>query len=242
MTGGTKLGWLGVSSLWVYRVLTWGLLAVVLALAAAVITLRYWILPNVESYREDIARVVSERARQKVTIERIDANWEGLRPQLKLENLTVHDAAGRPSFRLSRMDLTLSWLSLATLDLRFHAIDIHRPTLHVRRDARGSVSIAGVELSGGEGDSGFADWLLRQRHIEVLDATLVWTDDHRRAPPLELSSVFLNVRSSGSRHRFGLRAVPPRELAAAVDLRGELAGATVKSLAEWNGRLYLQLD
>ena len=242
MTGGTKLGWLGISSLWVYRVLTWGLLAVVLALAAVVITLRYWILPNVESYREDIARVVSERARQKVTIERIDANWEGLRPQLKLENLTVHDAAGRPSFRLSRMDLTLSWLSLGVLDLRFHAIDIHRPTLHVRRDARGAVSIAGVELSGGEGDSGFADWLLRQRQIEVLDATLVWTDDHRRAPPLELNNVFVNVRSSGSRHRFGLRAVPPRELAAAVDLRGELAGATVKSLADWNGRLYLQLD
>ena len=242
MTSGTKLGWLGVSSLWVYRVLTWGLLAVVFVLAAAVIALRYWILPNVESYRDDIARVVSERARQKVTIDRIDANWEGLRPQLKLENLTVHDAAGRPSFRLSRMDLTLSWLSLAMLDLRFHAIDIHRPTLHIRRDARGAVSIAGVELSGGEGDSGFADWLLRQRDIEVLDATLVWTDDHRRAPPLELSSVFLNVQSSGSRHRFGLRALPPRELAAAVDLRGELAGATVKSLADWNGRLYLQLD
>ena len=242
MTDGTKLGWLGVSSLWVYRLLTWGLLAVALALASTVIALRYWILPNIESYREDIARVVSERARQKVTIEKIAANWEGLRPQLKLENLTVHDAAGRPSFRLARMDLTLSWLSFAMLELRFHALDIHRPTLHVRRDGRGALAIAGVEVSGGEGDSGFADWLLRQRAIEVHDATLVWTDDHRRAPPLELRNVFLIVRSSGGRHRFGLRAAPPAKLAAAVDVRGELAGATVKSLADWNGRLYLQLD
>jgi uncharacterized protein (TIGR02099 family) len=242
VTVADKLGWLGSSTLWVYRTLTWGLLAAGVLLGATVIALRYWILPNIESYREDIARVVSERARQKVTIERIDANWEGLRPQLKLENLTVHDAAGRPSFRLARTDLTLSWLSVATLELRFHAIDIHRPTLHVRRDPRGAVTIAGIEVSGGEGDSGFADWLLRQRRIEVLDATLVWTDEHRKAPPLELKHVFLNVQSRGGRHRFGLRATPPRDLAAPVDVRGELAGATVTSLADWNGRLFLQLD
>lgn len=242
MTTAGKLGWLGSSTLWAYRMLTWTLLAVGFALAATVIALRYWILPNIESYREDIARAVSERARQKVTIERIGANWEGLRPQLQLENLTVHDAAGRPSFRLARTDLTLSWLSVAMLELRFHAIDIRRPTLHVRRDARGSVTIAGVEISGGEGDSGFADWLLRQRHIEILDATIVWTDEQRQARPLELKNFYLNVQSGGGRHRFGLRATPPPELAAPVDVRGELAGATVTSLADWNGRLFLQLD
>jgi uncharacterized protein (TIGR02099 family) len=242
VAAGTKRGWLGVSSLWVYRILTWGLLAVAFVLAAGVIALRYWILPNIESYRGDIERIVSERARQKVTIERIGANWEGLRPQLKLENLTVHDSAGRPAFRLSRTDLTLSWLSVPMLELRFHALDIHQPTLHVRRSERGAVTIAGVEVSGDEGDGGFADWLLRQRDIEVHDATLVWSDEQRRAPPLELKNVFLRVQSRGSRHRFGLRAAPPAELAAPVDVRGDLTGATVRSLAEWNGRLFLQLD
>lgn len=241
MAVGTKLGWLSVGSLWVYRVLTWGLLAAAFVLAAVVIALRYWILPNIESYREDIARIVSERARQKVTIESIRADWDGLRPQLRLENLVVHDAAGRPSFRLSRLDQTLSWLSVAMLELRFHALDIYSPTLHLRRDARGAISIAGVEL-GGEGDSGFADWLLRQRDIEVHDATLVWSDDYRRAPPLELRNVFLHVQSRGGRHRFGLRAAPPPGLAAPVDVRGDLSGATVRALSEWNGRLYLKLD
>ena len=144
MTAADKLGWLGISSLWVYRVLTWGVLAVGIAFAAAVIALRYWILPDIESYRDDIARFVSQRAKQKVTIEKISANWDGLRPQLKLENVTVHDAAGRPAFRLLRMDQTLSWLSLPMLELRFYALDIHQPTLNIRRDVNGVISIAGV--------------------------------------------------------------------------------------------------
>ena len=237
-----KLRWLGVSSLWVYRVVTWTLLVVALAFAAAVISLRYWILPNIERYREDIARIVSERAGQKVTIEKVAASWEGLRPHLKLENVTVYDASGRPAFRLGRMSQTLSWLSVPMLEPRFHALDIDRPTLSIRRDERGVISIAGVELSASGGDSGFADWLLRQRDIEVRDATLIWTDALRGAPPLELRRVSLQVYTRGNRHRFGLRAVPPAALAAPIDVRGDLSGESVKSLADWKGRLFLQLD
>lgn len=237
-----KLGWLGVSSLWVYRAVTWTLLLAGLAFAATVIALRYWILPNIERYREDIARIVSQRSGQKVTIEKVAANWDGLRPHLKLENVTVYDASGQPAFKLARMDQTLSWLSIPMLEPRFHALDIERPTLSIRRDERGVISIAGVELSGAGGDSGFADWLLRQRDIEVRDATLIWTDARRGAPPLELKQVSLQVYTRGSRHRFGLRAVPPAGLASPIDVRGDLSGDTVKSLADWKGRLFLQLD
>ena len=205
-----KRRWLGTGSLWIYRVLTWSVLAAGLAFAGIVLALRYWVLPDIESYREDIARIVSERAQQKVTIGAIHASWDGMRPQLVLERVTVHDAAGRPALELSRIDNTLSWLSLPALELRFYALDIYRPTLNIRRDARDVVSIAGVELGDGGGGNGFADWLLRQRDIEIHDATIVWNDERRAAPQLELKSVFLHVVNSGGRHRFGLRATPPK--------------------------------
>ena len=238
-----RFRWLGVGSLWVYRILTWSVLAVGLAFAGIVIALRYWVLPNVESYRDDIARIVSERARQKVTIGAIHARWDGLRPQLMLERVTVHDAAGRPALELSRIDNTLSWLSLPALELRFHALDIYRPTLNIRRDARGVLSIAGIDVAEGNGGgNGFADWLLRQRNIEIHDATIIWNDELRAAPQLELKSVFLQLVKSGSRHRFGLRATPPKELAAPLDVRGDLRGGTVAALAGWNGKLFVQLD
>ena len=237
-----RLRWLGVSSLWVYRVLTWSVLAVGLAFAGIVLALRYWVLPNVENYRDDIARIVSERARQKVTIGAIHAHWDGLRPQLVLERVTVHDTAGRPALELSRIDNTLSWLSLLALEPRFHAVDIYRPTLSIRRDARDVVSIAGVELADGGGGNGFADWLLRQRTIAIHDATILWNDERRAAPQLELKSVFLHLVNSGGRHRFGLRATPPKELAAPLDVRGDLRGGTVAALTGWNGKLFVQLD
>jgi uncharacterized protein (TIGR02099 family) len=237
-----RLRWLGVSSLWVYRVLTWSVLVAGLAFAAAVIALRYWILPGIGSYREDIVRIVSERVGQKVDIGRIDADWDGLRPQLRLENVTVHDAAGRPAFTLARMDQTVSWRSLATLELRFHALNIHGPTLTIRRDPRGVVSIAGIALEGAAQDSGFADWLLRQRDIEVTNATVVWNDELRGAPLLELRDVSLQMYSRGSRHRFGLRATPPPGLASPLDIRGDVRGTSIASLAQWSGRLYLRIE
>ncbi|HUF81196.1 MAG TPA: DUF3971 domain-containing protein, partial [Burkholderiales bacterium] len=242
MAAADKPRWLDAGSLWIYRVLTGFLLAAGLAFAAIVISLRYWILPNIEDYRDDIARIVSARAGQKVTVEKLQANWEGLRPHLKLQNITVYDAAGQPAFRLARMDQTLSWLSLLLLELRFHALEIHGPALHVRRDARGVISLAGVELGREAGESGFADWLLRQRDIIVRDATIIWSDAQRQAPPLELKHVFLQVYSRGGRHRFGLQATPPPELAAPLDVRGDLRGETIQSITDWKGDLFLQLD
>jgi uncharacterized protein (TIGR02099 family) len=234
--------WFSISSLWAYRVLTWGVLAAGLAFAALVLALRYWILPNVATYREDIARIVSESARQKVTIGKIQGSWDGLRPQLVLERITVFDAAGRPALELERIDNTLSWLSLPALELRFHALDIYRPMLTIRRDERGIIAVGGIELAGGGSGGGFADWLLRQRDVEVRDATIVWNDEQRGAPPLTLKNVSLQLFNRGDRHQFGLRATPPRELAAPLDVRGDLSGDSLTALGEWNGKLFLQLD
>src|SRR5262245_2550038 len=244
MTLPERFGWLRISSLWAYRILTAFVLAIGLAFAGMVLGLRYWILPKVESYREDIARIVSERARQKVTIGSISAGWDGLRPQLVLEQVTVYDTAGRPALELARIDNTLSWTSVLARELRFYALDIYRPTLNIRRDERGTVSIGGIEVAAGEGGGGggFAEWLLRQRDVEIHDATIIWNDEQRKAPRLELKNVSLQLFNRSGRHRFGVRATPPRGLAAPLDLRGDVTGESLKSLNDWNGELFLQLD
>jgi uncharacterized protein (TIGR02099 family) len=237
-----RLRWLGISSLWAYRVLTWVVLVAGLSFAAVVLGLRYWVLPNIENYRHDIARVLSERSRLKITIERVHANWDGLRPQLRLENVTVYDKSGTPALDLKRIDNTLSWLTLLTFELRFHSVDIYQPTLSVFRDADGVISIAGIALAQDKDGGSSADWVLKQRDIEVHDATIVWTDELRRASPLQLKSVSFQLYNRGKRHRFGLRATPPAQLAAPLDVRGDLTGESVKVLSDWNGRLFVQLD
>lgn len=243
MTAAAALRWLKKSSVWTYRTLVWALLAVAFVTGAVVLGLRYWLLPNIDHFRDDIARVVSNASRQHISIGKISGNWDGLRPRLVLENVTVYDRSDRPALEFSRVDSTLSWRSLAIMRVSFHALDIYKPVLDVRRDPQGGIWVAGIELdqSAGEG-GGFADWLLEQPDIEVHDAGLVWTDELRGAPPLALKHVNLQLVNRGRRHRFGLQAEAPSEIARGLDIRGDLRGRRVDALSEWNGRLFLQLD
>jgi uncharacterized protein (TIGR02099 family) len=231
------------SSVWTWRALAWSVVAAALASAFFVLGLRYWFLPNIEAYREDIAQAVSRAANLRITIGSISADWDGIRPHLKLGDVTVYDEAGRRALDLSHVESTLSWRSLATRTLHFHALDIYRPHLEVRRDAQGVYSVAGIRLKTEDRTrGGFTEWLLQQRDVEVHDAAVVWTDELRGAPALTLSGVALQLVNRGDRHRFGMRAVPPAALASPLDVRGDVRGESLQVLSEWNGALFLQLD
>ena len=232
------------SSLWIYRLLTWSVLAIGFLFAATILALRYWILPDIAAYRDDIAQVLSRGAQQRITIGGISANWDGLRPQLALARVVVHDAAGRPALELPRVDATLSWRSAARLQINFHALDVYQPVLTVRRDTSGGITVAGIALSLDEqGANGFSQWLLSQRDIEIHDARLVWNDEMRAAPTLALDKLQLRIVNNGDRHRVGLRAVPPAALASPLDVRADLKGGDFQSLAEaLTGQLFLQVD
>ena len=237
--------WRGVriSSIWTSRALAWTAVAVALACALVVLSLRYWVLPNIESYREDIAAAVSRAAKVRITIGKISADWEGIRPHLVLEDIRVFDNAGRPALGLERVESTVAWRSLAALNLHFHSLDIYQPALDVRRNAKGVVSIAGIELQTEDQQrGGFSVWLLEQPDIEVHNAMVTWTDELRLAPPLELAGVYLQMLNSGRRHRFGLRAVPPKALAGPVDVRADLRGDRADLMSSWAGKLFVELD
>ena len=115
MTAAAALRWLKKSTLWTYRTLVWAMLAAIFAVGAVVLGLRYWVLPNIDHFRDDIARAVSNASRQHISIGKISGNWDGLRPRLVLENVMVYDRADRPALELTRVDSTLSWRSLAIM-------------------------------------------------------------------------------------------------------------------------------
>lgn len=236
------LRWVRQSSVFTSRALLWSVLGAALVCAFFILALRYWFLPNIETYRDDIAAAVSRAANAHITIGRISGEWQGIRPYLKLEDVAVYDQAGALALELKRVDSTLAWRSLASLRLHFHALDIYGPALEVRRDTSGVFSVAGIAVEADRAQSGFTDWLLEQPDVEVHDATVVWNDELRQAPRLELSGVDVQLLNRGSRHRFGLRATPPASLAAPIDLRGDVRGKSLAVLSEWNGRLFLQLD
>jgi uncharacterized protein (TIGR02099 family) len=218
------------------------LLLALFVCSATVLSLRYWVLPNIESYRTDIATAITGAAGQRVTIAGIVADWEGLRPHLVLRDVQVYDQRGRQALILNQVEATLSWWSLLVGELRLDALEIAHPGLAVRRDVSGLVYVAGIAVNRTDQESTFPDWVLKQGRIEIRDATVLWQDELRGAPPLVLSKLNLRIENHGKRHNFGLQAVPPAELAKPIDLRGELKGATVRDLSDWQGKLYGRLD
>ncbi|MBZ0304970.1 MAG: TIGR02099 family protein, partial [Anaerolineae bacterium] len=131
---------------WSYRIAIAALFLAGLAFAATVVALRYWILPNIGQYREDIAASITRAAGQRVAIGAIDANWERLRPHLALREVQVYDRQGRPALVLQNVDGTLSWWTLLVGEVRLHSLEISDPVLSIRRDAEGRLFIAGIEL------------------------------------------------------------------------------------------------
>ncbi|MDR2874581.1 MAG: TIGR02099 family protein [Methylobacillus sp.] len=229
-----------------YRFCTWLLWSVIIVVAVTVLALRWFVLPNVHNYKDDIARNVSEAVGQNVTIGDIKAGWDGMRPYLDLHGIVVHDAENRPALTLDHIEASLSWLSIPLLEPRLASLTIHEPRLTVRRDEAGAIYVAGIPMSGPSKPQ-FPNWLLRQSQIDVINASVIWEDDLKKTSPLSLDKLNLQVQSPAweglyGRHRFGLTAQPSAGSSQPIDLRGDLIGRDVAQPENWSGTIYARLE
>ena len=197
-----------------YRVLTWVVLIAGLAFAVFMLGVRYYVLPDIDRYRSWIEAGATRAAGQRVTIAHASGAWAGYRPSLKLDGVVVFDRESRPALELGHVEAVLAWRSILLGEVRLHTLVIDRPDLTIRHDAEGVVTVAGFPINTGGPGSGFTDWLLAQEEVQVRSASLTWIDEARGAPPLTLSEVDLHLQSLLWRHRFGIRIVPPAEMAA----------------------------
>src|SRR5689334_2994734 len=225
--------------LWrILEVIAW---ATFFSVAAAVLVLRYGLLPQAERLRPEIVARVAATVGRPVTIGRIEAEWFGLRPQINLSDVRIFDAEGREALVLPSVENILSWRSLAHGRLRLHALRIDGPKLAMRRDASGTFYVAGIKLAVGQGDTSFSDWLLGQETIEIRNAEVEWRDEKRAAPILKLADINVRLTSEGERHALGLDARPPEALGAKLEIRANLTGRTIGETSGWSGQLYTEL-
>jgi len=210
-------------------------------LAAAVLVLRYAVLPHIERLRPEIVERVSAIVGQRVTIGGIEAQWLGFRPQVNLTDVRIYDAEGREALTLPSVENILSWRSLAHGTLSLHALRIVGPRLVVRRDAAGALYVAGIKLVATPGEPGLSDWLADQRDIEVRGAEIEWRDEQRAAPPLVLSSLNMHLSNRGEQHHLGFTARLPESLGTSVALRIEFSARDIDELHGWNGKAYMEV-
>lgn len=225
----------------VWRIALYAGLTIYFAFGIAVLVLRYAILPNIDSYRGDLERLVGASLGLKVSVRAIDADWQGLRPRLSLHGVRIFDQAGRPALGFEQVRAVVAWASLPLLSPRLEWLEIEAPVLAMRRDPDGSVYVAGIRVGSAGDSSDMSAWLLSQRRIVVRNASVQWLDLQRGAPLLELQRVNLRLENFLSHHRFGLTAEPPQALAARLDVRGDFRGRSRDALAKWKGEAYADL-
>ena len=241
----SNLSWLAVAAL--PRAAVRRAFRVLLVLGALfcvlLLTLRFLIFPELENYRPQISAVLARQIGDPVDIDSLAGGWDGWNPRLDIVNLRVVDrASGAPLLTLPAVHLTVAWTSLLYVELRFKEAVFDRPQLDVRRDAQGILHVAGLTFNPTGAEPAPADWLLRQRRIVIHDGAVTWRDELRNAPTLELTRVEFRMENRFGRHRFGLTGAPPPEIAAPLDVRGDISG---HSFADWrasSGRLYARLD
>lgn len=230
------------SLFWFYRITLIALWASIFIFATSILTLRYLVLPNIQDYKPTIEQRISKAAGQKITIDRIEASWNGLDPHLSLYDVVVHDQRDRPALTLNHVEASLSWLSIPLIEPRLSSLVIYEPELTVRREPNGTLYVAGIPM-GGPARPAFPNWLLRQSQIDVVNATVLWQDDLRQAPPLTLNNLQLRIISPAwesllGHHRFGLQATPSAGSSEPIDIRGNVYGKDVGKISQWRGTLY----
>jgi len=73
------------------EVLAWGTFFL---FAALVLALRFWVLPDIERYREHIVGAMSRSLGLPVRVGALEAGWLGMRPQIALTDVRIFDAQG----------------------------------------------------------------------------------------------------------------------------------------------------
>ncbi len=216
--------------------------ALLVVIALLMIALRYWFLPNIGLYHDRITTSISSAIGSHVTIGKIEADWQGWHPYLAFTDVRILDQHGQPALVLPTISNSVSWTSLLRGELRLASLEIDKPELLIHRNPQGKIYLGGVELAQQGDNNDISDWLLHQPDMRVKDAYIVWWDEQRGAPPLVLTDVDLHIRNLFNRHRFALHAVPPAELTAPIDIRGDFRGASFDQLQQWHGQLFLKFD
>ena len=217
-------------------------LVLIFASVGALLSLRYWLLPHIEQYHDQVTYAVSQALGHPVSIGKIEGDWEGVHPHLLLINVRILDQQGQPALMLEKVESEVSWTSLFAGEVRLYSLELDQPDLFIKRDAAGQIFVAGMLLTGSSSKGGSANWLLNQSRIVVRDARITWQDEQRAAPPLVFNEVNLLIDNGWFSHRFALRAVPPEELASTIDVRGEFHSGSFTNPTAWKGQLYTRLD
>ena len=224
----------------------WVLVAVYIPLCMMLLGVKWLLLPWVDQYRPWVEQTLSSEIGRPVQIDRLEAHWKGLTPQLQVSNFRVLQPDGQVGFSSARIRMDWSVLGLLALNPNLSNLEVDRPVLQVERKANGQVQVAGflVQPEGDE-DKGVWRWLLKQKRVLVQHTAVRWVDHMGLLPLATLERGELEMRNAFGRHRAGLHfysdAVGQAPVQLKVDFKTPLLAVSKGRWRNWKGSAFVDV-
>lgn len=222
-----------------------GLLILYVFVMIVVLGFRYWFIPNIDQWRQPISSILSNITQSDISIGTIQAQWEGLYPELVLQNVSVGQPHNPHALHIPYIATRLQLESLLKGEVVFSYLRIDGLRLSLRRDSQQRFHIAGQTLESGSSsnfeDSGFLHWLAQQKQIELENAILNWHDQWRDQPPITLTRVQGMLLPQDQRLHYKITAQPPDGLGQRIRLQGALDREQLEH-DQLSGTMYVHLQ
>jgi uncharacterized protein (TIGR02099 family) len=222
----------------------WYSLAVVLVLAALLMTVARIILPHADEYRADVEQVISQRVGLPVTVGTMTATWRGFTPYLVLTDINLLDAQqGESLLHFGSASIGLDmWRSMRSGQIVLANLTVRELRLYLTRYQDGHLEVHGFTPATGEagaaGSREIANWLFGQPDIGIEDSELVWTDQAAGHEQLRFSNVRLRLRNDQQRHQVEGQVWLPEDFGRSVRVAVDIEGDMLRP-RDWAGSLFV---
>jgi len=228
------------------RCLCWLALGIYFAAGFSYLGLRYWVIPNIDTWRPAITRQIAARLDVQLTMGRITLDWQRPDPVFVLQAVALHDDNGQRVLHLPRVAGRLAWRGLWRGKLWFQELELNGLELALHRDAQQRIRVLtqtfdvsqALDAEGAEPAATtrppaiglghpFMRWLSQQKRVVLRDARLTWTDVSRmdkdgKALALDqVMMVWLHDADNPQRWQLGLQGQPDIAGGGPFQLTGE---------------------
>ena len=126
-----------------FRVTGWVLFFAYMILAASLLLVRLWVMPDIEKFFPKLEAYLEEQTGTDISVASIKADWDFLRPRITLNKVTFAQPGQRASLTLPQVQATFSYLSFFELKPILARLIIVNPDLHIERQQEHVFNIAG---------------------------------------------------------------------------------------------------
>ena len=132
-----------------------------------------FILPNLSQHRDLAESALSDLLQAQVRISSIDGRWDGWRPVVDIDGLSIEKFSDDKQVSIAVLDATFSFdpsQSLRVLQPVFNQMDLRGLTVrHSLVETQEKQKENDASMSGGSGSQLFS-WLLHQSSVRIIDA------------------------------------------------------------------------